>query len=171
MLKWTVAGRTDWFEASGVGRQTAGMAWPVRGGISSTFGLRVHPILRFARMHKGVDFKAPAGAARSSPPPTARWSAPAGPAAMASKSGWPTPAASSTSYSHMSRITAAPGSIVRQGQLIGYVGSTGLSTGPHLHYEVYRGGVAVNPLSVRFVTRSIWRAPNWKRSERGCGAI
>ena len=50
----------------------------------------------------------------------------------------------------MSRIVAEPGSFVRQGQLIGYVGSSGLSTGPHLHYEVYRGGEAVNPLSVRF---------------------
>ena len=59
-----------------------------------------------------------------------------------------------TSYSHMSRIVAEPGTIVRQGQLIGYVGSSGLSTGPHLHYEVYRGGVAVNPLSVRFASRA-----------------
>ena len=47
-------------------------------------------------------------------------------------------------------MAVAPGSIVRRGQLIGYVGSSGLSTGPHLHYEVYRGGVAVDPLSVRF---------------------
>ena len=61
LLKWTIAGKTDWFEASGVGRQTAGMMWPVRGGISSTFGLRVHPILRYARMHKGVDFRASYG--------------------------------------------------------------------------------------------------------------
>jgi murein DD-endopeptidase MepM/ murein hydrolase activator NlpD len=50
----------------------------------------------------------------------------------------------------MSRILVEPGSLVRQGQLIGYVGSTGLSTGPHLHYETYRAGQAVNPLSVRF---------------------
>ena len=56
------------------------------------------------------------------------------------------PAASPPATSHMSRIVAEPGSIVRQGQLIGYVGSSGLSTGPHLHYEVYRGGAAVNPL-------------------------
>ena len=55
----------------------------------------------------------------------------------------------------MRTITAAPGTIVRQGQLIGYVGSSGLSTGPHLHYEVYRGGQAVNPMSVKFVSRSM----------------
>ena len=50
----------------------------------------------------------------------------------------------------MSRIAVAPGSMVRQGQLIGYVGTSGLSTGPHLHYEIYRGGVAVNPMGVQF---------------------
>jgi murein DD-endopeptidase MepM/ murein hydrolase activator NlpD len=52
----------------------------------------------------------------------------------------------------MSRMAVVPGTMVRQGQVIGYVGSTGLSTGPHLHYETYRGGVAVNPLSVRFTS-------------------
>ena len=57
-----------------------------------------------------------------------------------------------TSYSHMSRMLVSPGSAVRQGQVIGYVGSSGLSTGPHLHYETYRNGVAVNPLSVRFTS-------------------
>ena len=60
-----------------------------------------------------------------------------------------------TSYSHMSRIVVEPGSFVRQGQLIGYVGSSGLSTGPHLHYEVYRGGVAVNPMGVRFASQAV----------------
>ena len=57
-----------------------------------------------------------------------------------------------TSYSHMSSMTVEPGTHVSRGQLIGYVGSSGLSTGPHLHYEVYRGGVAVDPMSVRFVS-------------------
>ena len=153
LLKWTVAGRTDWFEASGVGRQTSGMMWPVRGGISSTFGFRVHPILHYARMHKGVDFRAswgtPIVAAADGQVVRAGWSGGYGQQVRLAHAG-----GLSTSYSHMSRITAAAGSIVRQGQLIGYVGSTGLSTGPHLHYEVYRGGTAVNPLSVRFVTRS-----------------
>ena len=60
----------------------------------------------------------------------------------------------STSYSHMSRIAVASGQRVRQGQVIGYVGSTGLSTGPPLHYEMYRGGQHINPRSVRLTTRS-----------------
>jgi len=60
-----------------------------------------------------------------------------------------------TSYSHMSRIIVEPGTLVRQGQVIGYVGSTGLSTGPHLHYEVYRNGVAVNPRGVKFGSSAV----------------
>ena len=59
-----------------------------------------------------------------------------------------------TGYGHMSRIAVRPGQHVNRGQVIGYIGSSGLSTGPHLHYEVYRNGVAVNPLSVSFVTRA-----------------
>ena len=59
-----------------------------------------------------------------------------------------------TGYGHMSRIAVYAGERVRRGQVIGYVGSTGLSTGPHLHYEMYRSGAAVNPASVAFVTRA-----------------
>jgi murein DD-endopeptidase MepM/ murein hydrolase activator NlpD len=55
-------------------------------------------------------------------------------------------------YGHMSEIVAAPGSFVRRGQLIGYVGSSGLSTGPHLHFEVRRDGVPINPLAVHFAS-------------------
>jgi murein DD-endopeptidase MepM/ murein hydrolase activator NlpD len=69
----------------------------------------------------------------------------------------------STSYSHMSRLVAEPGSFVRQGQLIGYVGSSGLSTGPHLHYEVYRDGTAVNPLSVRLGSRALLEGQELER--------
>jgi murein DD-endopeptidase MepM/ murein hydrolase activator NlpD len=53
-------------------------------------------------------------------------------------------------YAHMSRVAVAAGQMVRRGQVIGYVGSTGLSTGPHLHYELYRGGATVNPNSIKF---------------------
>ena len=153
LLRWSVAGRTDWFEASGVGRQSAGMAWPVRGPISSGFGRRVHPILRFVRMHNGIDFTArwgtPIVAAADGQVVRAGWSGGYGQQVRIAHAG-----GVGTSYSHMSRIVAGSGSLVRQGQLIGYVGSTGLSTGSHLHYEVTRGGAPVNPLSVRFVSRS-----------------
>nr|WP_246447761.1 M23 family metallopeptidase [Novosphingobium flavum] len=57
-----------------------------------------------------------------------------------------------TGYGHMSRIAVAPGERVSAGEVIGYVGSTGLSTGPHLHYEMYRSGHTVNPLGTAFAT-------------------
>jgi murein DD-endopeptidase MepM/ murein hydrolase activator NlpD len=60
-----------------------------------------------------------------------------------------------TRYCHMSRMAVRNGQEVRRGQVIGYVGSTGLSTGPHLHYEMYRNGRAINPASVDFVTRAV----------------
>lgn len=153
LMRWPVGGRTQWLEASGVGQQTSGMMWPVQGRITSGYGTRVHPILRFARFHKGIDFGA-------------RWGSPIVAAAdgQVIRAGWAGGYGQQvrlahgsgvvTTYSHMSRITAPAGSIVRQGDLIGYVGSTGLSTGPHLHYEVYRDGAPVNPLNVRFASRS-----------------
>ena len=57
-------------------------------------------------------------------------------------------------YAHLSRYAVSPGQRVRRGQIIGYVGSTGFSTGPHLHYELYRGGRPINPLSVKFTSRA-----------------
>ncbi len=154
LMKWTVGGHTGWIDANGAGRQVATMAWPVQAPITSGFGLRYHPILHFARMHKGIDFGAhygaPIVAAADGQVVRAGWAGGYGQQVRLAHVG-----GIGTTYSHMSRLVVAPGSIVRQGQLIGYVGSTGLSTGPHLHYEVYRGGVAVNPLSVRFASRAL----------------
>ncbi len=117
--------------------------------VSSHFGLRRHPVLRFTRLHAGVDFAAPPG--------TPILAAGAGHVIEAGVFGgygkWVKighEGGLATGYAHMSRI--APGvkrsARVRQGQVIGYVGSTGLSTGPHLHFELHRGGRPVDPLSM-----------------------
>jgi murein DD-endopeptidase MepM/ murein hydrolase activator NlpD len=154
LMKWNLGGRIEWVDANGIGRQVSTFAWPVAGRITSGFGLRVHPILRFARMHRGIDFGAgygaPIVAASDGQVIASGWSGGYGRQVRIAHGGGIV-----TSYSHMSRTVAAAGSFVRQGQLIGYVGSSGLSTGPHLHYEVYRGGVAVNPLGVKFASRSL----------------
>lgn len=162
LMKWNVGGRIDWVDANGAGRQVAAFAWPVAGRITSGFGLRVHPILRFARMHRGIDFGAghgtPIVAASDGQVTKAGWAGGYGRQVRIAHGGGIV-----TSYSHMSRTVAEPGSFVRQGQLIGYVGSSGLSTGPHLHYEVYRNGTAVNPLGVKFASRSLLGGPELDR--------
>lgn len=162
LMKWTINGRTDWVDANGAGRQVSEMAWPVAARITSGFGVRFHPILHFARFHRGIDFGAhygqPIVAAADGQVVRAGWAGGYGQQVRLAHAG-----GMGTSYSHMSRIVAAPGSFVRQGQLIGYVGSSGLSTGPHLHYEVYRGGVAINPLGVRFASRALLEGPDLER--------
>ncbi|HEY0628332.1 MAG TPA: M23 family metallopeptidase [Sphingomicrobium sp.] len=162
LMKWNVGGRIDWVDANGAGRQVAAFAWPVAGRITSGFGLRVHPILRFARMHRGIDFGAgygtPIVAASDGQVTKAGWAGGYGRQVRIAHGGGIV-----TSYSHMSRTVAEPGSFVRQGQLIGYVGSSGLSTGPHLHYEVYRNGTAVNPAGVKFASRSLLDGPELDR--------
>ncbi|HEX8571830.1 MAG TPA: peptidoglycan DD-metalloendopeptidase family protein [Allosphingosinicella sp.] len=153
LMQWEQGGRAEWYEASGVGRESGMLQRPVPGNVSSNFGLRLHPILGYTRMHKGVDFRAGYGT-----PILAATDGKVIAAGRAGGYGNQVRLAHSgglvTSYSHMSRIAAQPGSTVRQGQVIGYVGSTGLATGPHLHYELYRNGVPINPTSVKFVTRA-----------------
>lgn len=150
MLKWTTGGRTEWFEASGVGQRRGVLGAPVSGGhLSSGFGMRRHPILGYTRMHAGIDFAAPYGspiyAVTDGTVEYAGWHGGHGRYVKIRHGG-----GIATGYAHMSRIVAQPGSHVSRGQVIGYVGSTGLSTGPHLHYELYRNGSVVNPLSVSF---------------------
>ena len=149
LLKWTDGKETIWVNADGVGgEQTQGMRMPVSGRVSSGFGNRFHPILGYTRFHAGLDLAAAYGspivAAADGRVVSAGWSGGYGNLVRIAHVG-----GIQTMYGHMSRIVAAPGSMVRQGQLIGYVGSTGLSTGPHLHYEVLKDGRAVNPLSVK----------------------
>ena len=159
LMQWNQDGRLQWFEASGVGKARGVLQRPVPGAVSSAFGLRRHPILGYSRMHKGMDFRAGYGtpilAATDGRIAMAGWAGGYGKQVRIAH-----PGGLLTSYSHMSRIVAQPGMAVRQGQVIGYVGSTGLSTGPHLHYELYRNGIAINPASVQFVMRAQLDGPN-----------
>lgn len=131
------------------GRNTKGflLRTPVDGArITSNFGMRRHPILGYDRKHQGIDFGAPSG--------TPVYAAGDGVVAevrvnggygrwvkIRHQGGW------ETGYAHLSRWASGlrPGMSVSQGQLIAYVGTTGRSTGPHLHYEVMRSGVKINP--------------------------
>lgn len=152
LVRWAANGRAEWIDAANAAHAApvaAVMAWPVAGRITSYFGYRYHPILHFTRLHAGVDFGAtwgsPIYAAADGQVVRAGWAGGYGRQVRLAHGGGLV-----SSYSHMSEVAAEPGSIVRRGQLIGYVGSSGLSTGPHLHFEVQRDGVPVNPLSVRF---------------------
>jgi murein DD-endopeptidase MepM/ murein hydrolase activator NlpD len=153
LMQWTVGGETQWFEASGVGRETAGLTQPVPGRITSGFGYRTHPILGYRRFHRGLDIGAGHGtpilATTDGVVARAGWGGGYGNVVELRHAG-----GLATRYGHMSRISVGGGQRVRQGQVIGYVGSTGLSTGPHLHYEMFRNGQLVDPRSVRWVSRS-----------------
>lgn len=152
LMRWGNEGR--FYEASGVGEQRSGLLAPVPGRVSSRFGMRRHPILGYRRMHAGLDFKASYGtpivAVTDGTVAAAGRMGGCGNAVRLNHGG-----GMSTRYCHMSRIAVSGGQQVRRGQVIGYVGSTGLSTGAHLHYEMYRGGRAVDPASVNFVTRAL----------------
>ena len=119
---------------------------PLEGArMSSGYGMRDHPVLRQRRNHKGVDLAAPTGT-----PIYATADGIVGRADWFSSYGLYVSidhgADLETRYAHMSRLAVASGDRVNKGDIIGYVGSTGRSTGPHLHYEVRVDGVAVNPI-------------------------
>lgn len=146
---WVDAAREEAPEPVGTG-----MILPAAGRITSYFGTRIHPILRFARFHAGVDIGAgwgtPIVAAGDGQVVGAGWAGGYGRQVRIAHGG-----GTVSSYSHMSNYAVSPGSYVRRGQVIGYVGSSGFSTGPHLHFEVRQGGVAVNPLGVTLVSAPV----------------
>ncbi|MDY7098838.1 MAG: peptidoglycan DD-metalloendopeptidase family protein [Pseudomonadota bacterium] len=152
LMRWGSDGR--FYEASGVGEQRTGLARPVPGAVSSNYGMRRHPILGYRRMHAGMDFRASRGtpivAVTDGKVISAGRAGGCGITVKLQHAG-----SLQTRYCHMSRMAVSRGMSVRRGQVIGYVGSTGLSTGPHLHYEMYRNGRHINPASVKFVTRAI----------------
>jgi murein DD-endopeptidase MepM/ murein hydrolase activator NlpD len=157
LVRWTANGRSEWIDAANAARPApteSGMMMPVDGHITSYFGYRYHPILHFTRFHAGLDIGAswgsPIVAAGDGRVVAAGWAGGYGrEVQIAHGSGIV------SLYGHMSEIVAQPGSFVRQGQVIGYVGSSGLSTGPHVHFEVRMGGTPVNPLGVRFTSAPV----------------
>lgn len=153
LVKWRLGGgKPGWFDADGKQRRSTGIMAPVPGRVTSGFGARVHPIFRFRRMHNGVDFGSPAGtpivSAADGRVVAAGWAGGYGRQVRVAHGNGVV-----TSYSHMSGIAASPGMAIRQGQVIGYVGSSGVSTGPHLHFEVRVAGRPVDPLSVQLASR------------------
>ena len=120
--------------------------------ISSKFGMRKHPILGYSKMHKGIDFAAPVGtpiyAAGNGVVEEIGIKGAYGKYVRIRHSG-----ELSTAYAHARSFVSGikKGSTIKQGQVIAYVGTTGRSTGPHLHYEVLVKGKNINPLSIKSV--------------------
>lgn len=144
----------DYFNPKGESTRKALMRTPIDGArLSSRFGKRRHPILGYTKVHKGIDFAAPTGtpimAAGRGVVVDARWNGAYGRYVRIRHN-----STYATAYAHMSRFANGirSGARVNQGQIIGYVGTTGRSTGPHLHYEVLSNDRHVNPLSVKLPT-------------------
>lgn len=147
LAQWTDG---TWYEASGQAERQGMFMMPVSmARITSGFGMRFHPLLGFTRMHKGIDLGAPWGTPVHAPAD--------GTVLFAGRSGGygnfmklAHGGNIETDYGHLSRFAARAGQRVARGEVIGYTGNSGLSTGPHLHWEVHRGGVAVNPRGFSF---------------------
>jgi murein DD-endopeptidase MepM/ murein hydrolase activator NlpD len=136
----------------------AKLRWPVeQAGLSSLFGMRTHPVDGRRRMHQGVDLAASTGRVVS-----------AAAAGWVVRAGWTGgyglmvevrhPGELTTRYSHLSAILCAPGDAVEPGQALGLVGRTGLATGPHLHFEVWRAGEPRDPLPWLGLARAVGSA-------------
>ncbi len=136
----------DYYDIKGKSITKSLMKTPINGArLSSSFGMRKHPILGYNKMHRGTDFAAPSGtpimASGSGTVTRARWCGGGGNCVKIKHN-----SSYETIYAHMKAFAKGikEGRKVKQGQIIGYVGSTGLSTGPHLHYEVIVNGKKVN---------------------------
>ena len=153
LLRWGNSGEMVAADGmSGSSAEPRAIGAPVAGRMTSGYGMRRHPILGFVRMHAGIDF----GAAYGSP----IFAVADGIVSFAGRHGGhgnyvrlEHGGGNGTGYGHMSRIAVSPGARVSAGQVIGYVGSSGLSTGPHLHFEAYQGGHTINPMGLRFAVR------------------
>ena len=146
-----------YYDVSGKSIVKSLMKTPINGArLSSAFGMRKHPILGFTRLHAGTDFAAPAGtpimASGSGIVTRARWCGGGGNCVKIKHN-----STYETVYAHMKSFAKGirEGKRVSQGQIIGYVGSTGLSTGPHLHYEVHVNKKKVNPQKLKLPSGKI----------------
>lgn len=147
-------GEWDYFDENGQSMKKFLMKTPIDGArLSSGFGMRKHPVLGYSKLHSGVDFAAPRG--------TPIYAAGDGTVTRANYFGSYGNYVSIrhangyiTAYAHMNGFARGikAGTRVRQGQVIGYVGTTGRSTGPHLHYEVHVNGKKMNPLALKVPT-------------------
>ena len=147
----------DYFDNFGKSVKKSLMKTPINGArLSSKFGLRKHPILGFNKMHRGTDFAAPKGtpvmASGDGKIIRARWCGGGGNCIKIKHN-----STYSTVYAHLSKFAriTKEGARVRQGQIIGYVGSTGMSTGPHLHYEVIENGRKINSQKLKLPSGKI----------------
>jgi len=144
-------GEAEYFDETGKNIRGFLLRTPVDGArLTSGFGKRRHPILGYARAHQGVDFGAGSGtpvlaAGDGVVVKAGRWGGYGNWLQIRHSGGW------DTGYAHLSRYAKGvrPGTKVRQGQVVAYVGTTGLSTGPHLHYEVWQRGRRVNPVGAK----------------------
>jgi murein DD-endopeptidase MepM/ murein hydrolase activator NlpD len=150
-------GSADYYNFKGESVRKALLKTPISGAkITSRFGMRNHPILGYSKMHQGVDFGAPIG--------TPIYASGDGTVDFVGKRGGygnymriKHNGTYSSAYAHISRFAkgVTPGSKVKQGQIIAYVGMTGTATGPHLHYEILSNGRQVNPSGVKFKTGTV----------------
>jgi len=157
----------DYFDNFGKSVKKSLMKTPINGArLSSKFGLRKHPILGFTKMHRGTDFAAPEGtpvmASGDGKIIRARWCGGGGNCIKIKHN-----STYSTVYAHLSKFAriTKEGRRVRQGQIIGYVGSTGMSTGPHLHYEVIENGRKINSQTLKLPSGKILKGKERKLFE------
>ena len=165
--KFEYGDNVDYFDKSGKSVRKALMKTPINGArLSSPFGLRKHPIDGFTKMHRGTDFAAPTGtpimASGDGKVIRARWCGGGGNCIKIKHN-----SSYSTVYAHMSKFASGifEGTRVKQGQIIGYVGSTGKSTGPHLHYEVIFNGKRINSQKLKLPSGKVLKDKNRKLFE------
>jgi murein DD-endopeptidase MepM/ murein hydrolase activator NlpD len=145
------AEEASYFDGSGRNPRTLLMKTPINGArVTSRFGRRRHPVLNYDKQHRGIDFGAPRGTpVLAAGDGTVKLAGPRGTFGnyimLEHQAGY------ETAYAHLQGFAKGivPGKRVRQGEVIGYVGTTGRSTGPHLHYEVLAGGVHQNPETIK----------------------